>query len=125
MVCTNAFGLGVDIPNIRLVIHHSPLIGLDDYVQEIGRAGRDGKKSWAVLLWHAYDFTINQNLIDKAKMELTGKERKTRLEALNALKAYAENRTTCRWKLLRRFFGETDGKKCKKRCDYCCSKIKH
>lgn len=50
MVATNAFGLGVNIPDIRLVIHHSPSIGLDEYIQEAGRAGRDGRQAKAVLL---------------------------------------------------------------------------
>ena len=67
MVATNAFGLGVNIPDIRLVIHHAPLIGLDDYTQEADRAGRDGKKSTALLLWHEYDFTINRRLSKKIR----------------------------------------------------------
>lgn len=119
MVCTNAFGLGVDIPDIRLVIHHSPLMGLDDYVQEVGRAGRDGKKSKAVLLWHAYDFTINRGLVNQKQLALTGQERKDQLDAIQALEDYAKERQECRWRQLRRFFGEPEGKRCKKRCDYC------
>lgn len=72
MVATNAFGLGVNIPDIRLVIHHAPLIGLDDYTQEAGRAGRDGKKSTALLLWHEYDFTINRCLLKENQLDLKG-----------------------------------------------------
>ncbi len=105
MVATNAFGLGVNIPDIRLVIHHAPLIGLDDYVQEIGRAGRDGKPSKALLIWHQYDFTINHRLIMEAKLELTGQELKDRLDALDALKHYAESEDECRWRIIRKFFG--------------------
>ena len=119
MVCTNAFGLGVNIPDIRLVIHHAPLIGLDDYTQEVGRAGRDGKKSKAVLLWHSYDFTICERLIRKNALDLTGKELKQRLAALHALQAYAQTEDRCRWQMIREFFGEQPGKRCKKRCDYC------
>lgn len=119
MVATNAFGLGVNIPDIRLVIHHAPLIGLDDYLQEVGRAGRDGKESKALLLWHPYDFTINRSLIRKNQLGLTGKELRDRLGALNALEQYAKNTDTCRWQLIRKFFGEEKGKKCKKRCDNC------
>ena len=89
MVATNAFGLGVNIPDIRLVIHHAPLIGLDDYTQEAGRAGRDGKKSTALLLWHEYDFTINRRLLQENQMELKGAELKERLHALEALHDYA------------------------------------
>lgn len=119
MVATNAFGLGVNIPDIRLVIHHSPSIGLDDYVQEAGRAGRDGKKSTALLLWHEYDFTINQRLIRKNEMALTGAERKDRLDSLEALHRYAQNEEECRWRMIREFFGEKRGKRCKKQCDNC------
>ena len=119
MVATNAFGLGVDIPGIRLVIHHAPLIGLDDYLQEVGRAGRDGKKAEALLLWHPYDFTINRNLIQKNRLDLTGRELRDRLAALDALEHYAKDTDTCRWRLIRKFFGEKKGKRCKKRCDNC------
>ena len=119
MVATNAFGLGVNIPNIRLVIHHAPLIGLDDYTQEAGRAGRDGKKSTALLLWHEYDFTINRRLLKENQMELKGAELKERLHALEALHDYACENHKCRWGMIREFFGEKSDKRCKKRCDNC------
>lgn len=119
MVATNAFGLGVNIPDIRLVIHHAPLIGLDDYLQEVGRAGRDGKEAEALLLWHPYDFTLNRKLIRKNQLGLTGKELRDRLCALDALERYAKDTDTCRWRLIRKFFGEKKGKRCKKRCDNC------
>ena len=119
MVATNAFGLGVNIPDIRLVIHHAPLIGLDDYLQEVGRAGRDGKKAEALLLWHPYDFAINRKLIRKNQLDLTGRELRDRLDALNALEKYAKDTKNCRWQLIRKFFGEKKGRKCKKRCDNC------
>ena len=49
LFCTIAFGMGVDIPNIRTVIHYGPSSDVDDYLQEAGRAGRDGVPSNAVL----------------------------------------------------------------------------
>nr|WP_297283155.1 RecQ family ATP-dependent DNA helicase [uncultured Agathobaculum sp.] len=119
MVATNAFGLGVNIPNVRLVIHHSPSIGLDEYVQEAGRAGRNGKQAEAALLWHPYDFTINRGLLEKAKMDLTGRERKDRLDALEALKRYAQDKERCRWRIIRKFFGEKKGDRCEDQCDNC------
>lgn len=119
MVATNAFGLGVNISDVRLVIHHSPSIGMDDYVQEVGRAGRNGKQAKAVLLWHAYDFTINRGMIEKARLRLTGDERRVRLTALDVLQAYAVDTGHCRWRKIRKFFGESKGKRCENQCDNC------
>lgn len=119
IVATSAFGLGVDIPDVRLVIHHSPPVGLDDYVQEAGRAGRDGKKSACLLLWHNSDFHINRGLIQKTKNSISGAALKQKMASLDALGAYAREDRTCRWQQIRSFFGEDEGKRCKKRCDNC------
>ncbi|MGZ3910403.1 MAG: RecQ family ATP-dependent DNA helicase [Flavisolibacter sp.] len=55
MVCTNAFGMGIDKAGVRAVIHVDPPDGLENYYQEAGRAGRDGNKAYAVLLYEAKD----------------------------------------------------------------------
>ncbi len=57
IVCTNAFGMGIDKPDVRLVVHVDLPNAIEEYFQEAGRAGRDGQKSYAVILYHKTDST--------------------------------------------------------------------
>ncbi|MBY0480529.1 MAG: RecQ family ATP-dependent DNA helicase [Chitinophagaceae bacterium] len=65
IACTNAFGLGIDKPDVRTVIHYDAPECLENYYQEAGRAGRDLKKSYAVLLYQQADIEALETMPDK------------------------------------------------------------
>jgi ATP-dependent DNA helicase RecQ len=84
MVATSAFGMGIDKPNIRYIIHYQAPGSLEQYVQEIGRAGRDGRTAHCVLLFDAADLDIQERL------QAMGRPAVRHLERLeNALAAWA------------------------------------
>jgi ATP-dependent DNA helicase RecQ len=65
MACTNAFGLGIDKPDVRTVIHYDAPECLESYYQEAGRAGRDGNKAYAILIYHSSDIESLETMTDK------------------------------------------------------------
>lgn len=71
MIATTAFGMGINVPDIRLVIHFNLPLGVIDYYQQIGRAGRDGEKAHAVLLYHPDDIDLNRYILDKENLSET------------------------------------------------------
>jgi ATP-dependent DNA helicase RecQ len=67
IICTSAFGMGLDVPNVRLVIHWQHPLSVEDYVQEFGRAGRDGQPSVAVLLHADFGASKDNDIIRARK----------------------------------------------------------
>ena len=68
MVATNAFGLGIDKPDIRYILHYQSPASLEQYVQEAGRGGRDGKKANCILLYDPADRAIHQALLARSRV---------------------------------------------------------
>ena len=113
MVATIAFGMGIDKPDVRFVIHAGLPKSIEAYYQETGRAGRDGDPAEAHLLWGVSDFSrARQWLADVEPERLAGEQ--TRLNSLAALVETPE----CRRAILLRHFGEHPPERCGN-CDNC------
>jgi ATP-dependent DNA helicase RecQ len=102
IVATIAFGMGIDKPDVRLVVHYTYPKTLEGYYQEIGRAGRDGLTSECVLFYTYADTRKHEFFIDQIK---DNEQRKRAQEKLQEVMNYAQL-TTCRKKYLLRYFGE-------------------
>lgn len=111
VVATIAFGMGIDKPNVRFVIHHDLPKTIESYYQETGRAGRDGLPAQALLLYNPAD---SGRL--RAWIATRTDEAQQRIEhhKLNHMLAFAEA-THCRRQILLRYFDET----CDNACGYC------
>ena len=114
VVATVAFGMGIDKPDVRFVVHYDVPKNLEGYYQETGRAGRDGLPAEALLLFGLADVAVARMLIESG-----GNPEQVRVEAhkLSAMVAFAEA-TTCRRRVLLGYFGESPDHDCGN-CDVC------
>ena len=119
IVATIAFGMGIDVPNIRLIIHYNCPNNLEQYYQGIGRAGRDGKYSECYVFYSGKDYHISKFLLKDIQNEEYKKE-----ELSKCKKIYKFiNSNKCRRRVLLKYFGEKYKTKCDN-CDNCKIKIK-
>ena len=114
VVATVAFGMGIDKPNVRFVVHYDLPKNIESYYQETGRSGRDGLPAEALLLFGYGDIAIARGLIEKGG---NPEQKRIELHKLNAMVSYAEP-LTCRRRALLGYFGETLEEDCGN-CDIC------
>ncbi|MBT0892642.1 DNA helicase RecQ [Geobacter hydrogenophilus] len=114
VVATVAFGMGIDKPNVRFVVHYDLPKNIESYYQETGRAGRDGLPAEALLLFGYGDIAVSRSLIESGN---NPEQVRIELHKLNAMVGFAEA-GTCRREALLGYFGERLAEPCGN-CDLC------
>ena len=115
MCATIAFGMGINKPDARFVIHHSISQSMDCYVQEIGRAGRDGEDSRTYMLFRFEDRTKHLKMISALE---DSEHRVFKIKKLNEIVKFCII-PQCRRVQITEFFGEQGADKCGTKCDFC------
>ena len=121
MIVTSAFSMGIDVPDIELVVHFNAPISMTDYIQQIGRAGRDGRKAHCVLFYdqNGDDDAISASFIKKAKKQ-SPKAAKTIKARLSQVRDFI-NSNNCMVCDILEYQGQHEVKTCK-RCTVCAQK---
>ncbi|MGE3875251.1 MAG: DNA helicase RecQ [Parvibaculaceae bacterium] len=106
MVATIAFGMGIDKPDVRFVVHADLPSSIEAYYQETGRAGRDGLPAEALMLYGAEDIAMRRRFIEDS--EASDQRKAMERRKLDALLGFAES-AQCRRQILLRYFGDDSG----------------
>jgi ATP-dependent DNA helicase RecQ len=114
VVATVAFGMGIDKPNVRFVVHYDLPKNIEGYYQETGRAGRDGLASEALLLYGAQDVVTARHFVENQPDE---HQRRVEGFKLSSMVDFAESQT-CRRRVLLNYFSEATDSDCGN-CDIC------
>ena len=119
IVATIAFGMGINKPNVRFILHYDLPKSIEGYYQEIGRAGRDSLPAHCLLLYSYSDVAKLRYFVEQKE----GVERQVAMQHLDAIVRYADDRVNCRRKLLLNYFGESYTTQNCGNCDNCTSEI--
>jgi RecQ family ATP-dependent DNA helicase len=135
IVATTAFGMGIDAPGVRFVVHYGMPRGLEAFVQESGRAGRDGKAASSIVLYTREErdrvrFRVAQDMAKELNKKAGGRcspaeramaeaQARSKVESLEKAIEYCEETSHCRHEIISSYFGDGEMPVCDFACDFC------